>query len=71
MGLILTAVTFGEVMKWVGYVIVALLCLMFMIVVHEYGHFIVGKLLGFKIDEFAVGFGPAIVKYNRKKSGII
>ncbi len=71
MGLILTAVTFGEVMKWVGYVIVALLCLMFMIVVHEYGHFIVGKLLGFKIDEFAVGFGPAIVKYNRKKLGII
>lgn len=71
MGVILAAVTFGEVMKWIGYVIVALLCLMFMIVVHEFGHFIVGRLLGFKIDEFAVGFGPAIVKYNNKKSGIL
>lgn len=71
MGFILAAVTFSEVMKWIGYVLVALLCLMFMIVVHEFGHFIVGKLLGFKIDEFAVGFGPAIVKYNSKKSGIL
>ena len=49
MGFILAAVTFSEVMKWIGYVLVALLCLMFMIVVHEFGHFIVGKLLGFKI----------------------
>lgn len=71
MGLILAVVTFGGVMKWVGYIIVALLCLMFMIVVHEFGHFVVGRLLGFRVDEFAVGFGPAIAKYTSKKSGIL
>lgn len=69
MGLILAAVTFAEVMKWIGYILIALLCLMFMIIVHEFGHYVVGKLLGFKIDEFAVGFGPAIVKHKSKKTG--
>lgn len=69
MGFVLAAVTFGEVMKWVGYVIIALLCIMFMIVVHEFGHYIVGKLLGFKIDEFAIGFGPKILKHKNKKTG--
>lgn len=71
MGFILAAVTFAEVMKWIGYILVALLCLMFMIVVHEFGHYVVGKLLGFKIDEFAVGFGPAILKHKSKKNGEI
>lgn len=69
MDLILAAVTFSEVMKWIGYILIALLCLMFMIVVHEFGHYVVGKLLGFKIDEFAIGFGPAILKHKSKKTG--
>lgn len=53
-----------------GYFLLALLCLMFMIVVHESGHMIAGRLLGFKIDEFAVGFGPSIAKYTGRKSQI-
>ncbi|MDE6967115.1 MAG: M50 family metallopeptidase [Clostridia bacterium] len=68
MALILSAVTFAGVMKWIGYIIVALLCLMFMIVVHEFGHYVVGKLLGFKVDEFSIGFGPAIFQYTSKKT---
>ncbi|MCM1394026.1 MAG: site-2 protease family protein, partial [[Eubacterium] siraeum] len=56
------AVTAGEVFTYIGYVIVALLALMIMIVVHELGHYTAGRLLGFKIDEFAIGFGPAIFK---------
>ncbi len=56
------AVTAGEVFTYIGYVIVALLALMLMIVVHELGHYTAGRLLGFKIDEFAIGFGPAIFK---------
>lgn len=63
------AITFLGVLEWVGYILLALLCLMFMIVTHEFGHYIVGKTLGFKIDEFSVGFGPAIIKYTSKKSG--
>lgn len=68
---LLTAVSVGEVFAWVGYILVALLCLMFMIVVHEYGHFVVGRLLGFKVDQFSVGFGPAILKYTSKKTGVL
>ncbi|MEG1509981.1 MAG: M50 family metallopeptidase [Clostridia bacterium] len=63
--MILAAVTFADI----GYVIVALLCLMFLIVVHEFGHYLAGKLLGFKINEFAIGFGPAIFKHKSKKTG--
>ena len=63
------AVTAGEVFTYIGYVIVALLALMIMIVVHELGHYTAGKLLGFKIDEFAIGFGPAIFKRKSKKTG--
>ncbi len=64
----LTAVTAAQVFTYIGYVIVALLALMVMIVVHELGHYTAGKLLGFKIDEFAIGFGPAIFKKRNKKN---
>ena len=63
------AVTAAEVFKYIGYVIVALLALMAMIFVHELGHYTAGKLLGFKIDEFSIGFGPAIFKRKNKKTG--
>lgn len=60
--------TFLNILTYIGYILVALLCLMFMIVVHETGHYVTGKLLGFKINEFAIGFGPAIFKRKSKKS---
>lgn len=66
---VLLAVTAGEVFTYIGYIIVALLALMIMIIVHELGHYTAGKLLGFKIDEFAIGFGPAIIKKKNKKNG--
>lgn len=31
-----------------------------LITVHEFGHFIVAKLTGMKVEEFAIGFGPCI-----------
>ncbi len=65
------AVTAGEGFTYIGYVIVALLALMLMIVVHELGHYTAGRLLGFKIDEFAIGFGPAIFKRKIKKTGVL
>lgn len=61
--------TAGEVFTYIGYVIAAVLALMVMIVIHELGHYTAGKLLGFKIDEFAIGFGPAIIKKRNKKTG--
>lgn len=53
----------------IGSVLLAILILLVMITIHELGHYIAGKILKFKIDEFAIGFGPAIFKHRRKKSG--
>ena len=65
------ATTFSEVMLNIGYVLLALVALMFMVVVHELGHYVAGKILGFKILEFSIGFGPKIFKRVNKKTGEI
>jgi regulator of sigma E protease len=51
------------------YVLVAVLCLLFMITVHEVGHYLAAKLLKFRVNEFAIGFGKAIYKHTNKKTG--
>ena len=33
--------------------------------IHELGHFITAKMSGMQVDEFAIGFGPAIFKVQR------
>lgn len=50
------------VFRTIGTIVAALLALMVMIIVHELGHYLVGKKLKFKINEFAIGFGPPIFK---------
>lgn len=45
-----------------------MLILLIMITVHEAGHYFVGKLFKFKINEFAIGMGPALFK-RKLKSG--
>ncbi|MBR4270980.1 MAG: RIP metalloprotease RseP [Clostridia bacterium] len=60
--------SFGSVLTTIGYVILALVVLLLMITIHEFGHYIFGKKLGFKINEFSIGFGKAL--YSKKlKSG--
>lgn len=56
-------------MKSIGGVVLAIVILLAMVTIHEFGHYVAGKLLGFKINEFAVGFGPAIFKKRSKKTG--
>lgn len=65
------AATFATVMSWVGYIAIAILALMFMVVIHELGHYLAGKLLKFKIVEFSIGFGPTFkfLKHRSKKTG--
>lgn len=48
------------------YILIALLILMLMITIHELGHYLVGKKLGFKINEFSIGFGKAIWQKTNK-----
>lgn len=47
---------------------VALVAFLFLIVVHEFGHFIAAKTLGVKVNEFSVGFGPQIFRKKGKET---
>lgn len=58
----------GSVASYIWYIIIAIFALLLMVMIHEFGHYIAGKLLGFKINEFSVGFGPKIVQ-KKKKNG--
>ena len=42
------------------YILFAILIFGVLIAVHEFGHFSVAKLCGVKVNEFAIGMGPAI-----------
>ncbi len=52
----------------IPFIIIAILMLGLLIFVHELGHFIAGRLLGFKINEFSIGMGPKII--SKEKKGI-
>ncbi|OQB25321.1 MAG: Regulator of sigma-W protease RasP [Firmicutes bacterium ADurb.Bin182] len=47
-------------------IVVALLVLSIFIFVHELGHYGAGRILGFKIVEFSIGMGPALLKKDKK-----
>lgn len=49
-----------------GYIILAIVVLMVMVMIHEFGHYSAGKLLKFKINEFSIGFGKAIFSKTKK-----
>ncbi len=51
------------------YILLAIVILLFMVLIHEFGHYIAGKILKFKITEFSIGFGPPIFSKTSKKTG--
>ena len=46
-------------------VILAILVLSVIIIVHEFGHFIVAKANGVTVLEFALGFGPKLIHFKK------
>ena len=48
-------------MQYTLYIIIAIILFGILIAVHEFGHFITAKLLGVKVNEFAIGMGPRIL----------
>ncbi len=36
------------------------------ILFHEFGHFIVAKMVGIKVNEFSIGMGPKILQKKKK-----
>lgn len=51
-------------------IIVGILILSVMMFVHEAGHYLTGRLLGFKIIEFSLFMGPVLLSKTSKKTGI-
>jgi regulator of sigma E protease len=37
----------------------------FMILIHEFGHYAVAKLLGVRVEQFAIGFGKRLVGFRK------
>lgn len=51
-------------------VIIAIVMLLLLVMVHELGHFWMGKALGIGVEELAIGFGPKIFQ-KKSKNGIL
>jgi len=50
------------------YIVIAIIMFLMLITVHEWGHFVFAKLVGVRVNEFAVGMGPAILKKQGKET---
>lgn len=48
------------------YILIAIVMLGFIVMMHEFGHYIVGRICGIGIVEFSVGMGPKLFGFTRK-----
>ena len=51
-------------------IVAAILLLGPLIAIHEFGHYFVARKLGVKVLVYSIGFGPTVLKWTSKKSGI-
>lgn len=51
-------------------IVAAILLLGPLIAIHEFGHYWVARKLGVKVLVYSIGFGPTLVRWTSKKSGI-
>ena len=58
--------TFSQVWAKAWPIIIAILFFGFIIFIHEFGHFIFAKIFKVKVNEFALGMGPTILKKQGK-----
>jgi len=49
-------------------VVYTVIILGILILIHEFGHFITARLSGVKINEFAIGMGPTLFKFQGKET---
>lgn len=48
----------------------AVLVLSIIIIIHEFGHFIVAKANGITVVEFSLGFGPKLLHFKKGRDRI-
>ena len=52
-------------------ILYTVLVLSVLIFIHELGHFIAAKACGVRVTEFALGMGPALLKFQGKGKNIL
>lgn len=55
----------------IGKVLTFLIMLSVLVVLHEYGHFIIARRNGVRVNEFAVGMGPKLFGWTSPRSGTL
>lgn len=58
-------------MEHFAFIVLSLMILLFMVLIHELGHYSTAKILGFVVDEFSIGFGPKIFSKRRKNGELV
>jgi regulator of sigma E protease len=53
-------------MEILTYILIFIIVLVILILVHEFGHFVVAKLSGMRVDEFGIGFPPRALTIAKK-----
>jgi regulator of sigma E protease len=53
--------------NWIG----AILGIGLLIVVHEFGHYVVARWCSMRVERFSIGFGPALTGWRSKKTGTL
>lgn len=56
---------------YILYIFLAIIFLLFLVLIHEFGHYTIGRMLNFKITEFSVGFGKALFSRKNKRGELI
>ena len=46
-------------------ILIAILLFGLIVFVHEFGHFFTAKLAGIKVNEFAIGMGPKLIRFGK------
>ena len=49
-------------------IIAYVLILSILIIVHEFGHFIIARKMGVKVERFSIGFGPRLFSRKGKET---
>lgn len=62
------AISVAEFFSKTWPILVAIFAFVIIIMIHEFGHFIFAKLLGVKVNEYSIGFGPALLKWQGKET---
>lgn len=52
-------------------IVIAILAFCVIIIIHELGHFTAAKLCGIQVNEFALGMGPVILRFQGKETAYV